>query len=33
MFEATDKAVEMLKEYLKDGNIQSAVRILMSGGG
>ncbi|HAR94940.1 MAG TPA: Fe-S cluster assembly protein HesB [Deltaproteobacteria bacterium] len=33
MFEATDKAVEMLKEYLKQGNITSAVRILMAGGG
>jgi hypothetical protein len=33
MFEATDKAVEMLKEYLKQGDIKSAVRILMAGGG
>jgi len=33
MFEATDKAVEMIKEYLKEGNIKSSVRILMAGGG
>jgi hypothetical protein len=33
MFEATDKAVEMLKQYLKEGDIKSAVRILMAGGG
>jgi hypothetical protein len=33
MFEATDKAVEMLKGYLKEKNLTSKVRILLSGGG
>jgi hypothetical protein len=33
MFEATDKAVEMLKEYLKEKDLSSKIRILLSGGG
>jgi len=33
MFEATDKAVEMLKQYLKERNLQSMVRVIMAGGG
>jgi hypothetical protein len=33
MFQATDKAVEMLSKYLKEKNLDSAVRVLMAGGG
>jgi hypothetical protein len=33
MFEATDKAVEMLKGYLQEKNLDSRVRILLAGGG
>ncbi len=33
MFQATDKAVEMLKEYLKQKNLESRVRVLLAGGG
>ncbi len=33
MFEATDKAVEMLKDYLKQKNLESGIRILLAGGG
>jgi len=33
MFQATDKAVEMLKQYLSDKNLQSALRVMMAGVG
>ena len=33
MFQATDKAVEMLKDYLNQKNVDSRVRVLLSGGG
>lgn len=33
MFQATDKAVEMIKQYLKEQNVESPIRILMAGGG
>jgi hypothetical protein len=33
MFQATEKAVEKIKEYLKDQNVESKIRILLSGGG
>jgi hypothetical protein len=33
MFEATEKAVEMLKDYLKEKNLTSKIRILLAGGG
>ena len=33
MFQATNKAVEMLKEYLKQKNLESRVRVLLAGGG
>jgi hypothetical protein len=33
MFEATDKAVEMLKDYLQQKNLESRVRVLLAGGG
>jgi Fe-S cluster assembly iron-binding protein IscA len=33
MFEATEKALESIKSYMKEQNLTSAVRVAMSGGG
>lgn len=33
MFEVTDKATEMIKEFLKNREGGQAIRILMAGGG
>ncbi len=33
MFEATEKALEGIKSYMKEQNLASAVRIAMSDGG
>lgn len=33
MFQATEKAIEMIKEFFKQKNSQGAIRILMAGGG
>jgi Fe-S cluster assembly iron-binding protein IscA len=33
MFDATEKAVEMIKAYMKEQNLASAIRVAMSGGG
>jgi Fe-S cluster assembly iron-binding protein IscA len=33
MFEATEKALETIKAYMKEQNLASPVRIAMSGGG
>jgi Fe-S cluster assembly iron-binding protein IscA len=33
MLEVTDKAIEMIKEYLKKNNLESALRVYMSPGG
>ncbi len=33
MFQVTDKASEMVKTFLKERNLDSAIRILMAGGG
>jgi hypothetical protein len=33
MFQATDKAVEMLKDYFKQKSLDSRVRVLLAGGG
>jgi Fe-S cluster assembly iron-binding protein IscA len=33
MFEITEKANEMIKEFLKDKNEKAAIRFIVSGGG
>jgi Fe-S cluster assembly iron-binding protein IscA len=33
MFEATEKALETIKAYMKEQNLASAIRIAMSSGG
>jgi hypothetical protein len=33
MFQATDKAVEMLRDYMKEKNLTSKIRVLMAGAG
>jgi Fe-S cluster assembly iron-binding protein IscA len=33
MFEATEKALESIKSYMKEQNLASAIRVAMSGGG
>jgi Fe-S cluster assembly iron-binding protein IscA len=33
MFEVTDKAVEMIKDFLKDRNEIPAIRVMLSQGG
>jgi hypothetical protein len=33
MFQVTEKANEMIKAFLKERNLDSAIRILMAGGG
>jgi Fe-S cluster assembly iron-binding protein IscA len=33
MFEATEKAVEMIKEFFKEKNTGGAIRVMMAGGG
>jgi hypothetical protein len=33
MFQVTEKANEMIKAFLKEKNLDSAIRILMAGGG
>ncbi len=33
MLEVTDKAIEMIKDYLKKNNLESALRVYMSPGG
>jgi Fe-S cluster assembly iron-binding protein IscA len=33
MFEVSDKASEMIKEFLKNRDVNQAIRILMAGGG
>ncbi len=33
MLEVTDKAIEMIKDYLKNNNMDSALRVYMSPGG
>ena len=33
MFEVTDKAVEMIKDFLKDREVIPAIRVMLSQGG
>ena len=33
MLEVTDKAIEMIREYMSKNNIESALRVYMSPGG
>lgn len=33
MLEVTDKAIEMIKDYMGNNNIESALRVYMSSGG
>ncbi len=33
MFEATEKALEVIKQYVKEQNLQASIRVAMSAGG
>lgn len=33
MFEATEKALEFIKQYVKEQNLKASIRIAMSAGG
>ncbi len=33
MFETTEKALEMIKQYVKEQNLKGSIRVAMSAGG
>ncbi len=33
MFEATEKALEVIKQYVKEQNLKASIRVAMSAGG